>query len=173
MLKVLPQPLLPSHTSSCLLSENNVYACQELYVRAPLKQIPVQIHLCHMAGNCLNEDQKGIFMLPAAAKYFITLLRAFSHCLNCRWGDGEVLQILALAIAYFDASYSAVEHRRDQHWNETSTRTDNCIKPVSVLRLVYFCWWTTLFFSPTCKPRADASHVASESDAVEIHTDRC
>lgn len=90
MLKVLPQPLLPSHTSSCLLSEN-VYACQELYVWASLKQVPVQIHLCHMAGNCLNEDQKGIFMLPAAAKYFIALLRAFSHCLNCGWRDREVL----------------------------------------------------------------------------------
>lgn len=84
----------PASQPHVLLSsvwKQHVYACQELCVRAPLKQIPVQIHLSHMTGNCLNEDQKGIFMLPAAAKYFIALLRAFSHCLNCGWGDGEVL----------------------------------------------------------------------------------
>lgn len=30
-----------------------------------------------MAGNCSNENHKGILMLPAAGKYFMALLRAF------------------------------------------------------------------------------------------------
>ena len=95
VLQVLLKPLLPSHTSSCGLSESSV----SVHARNNVSELLWHRCLCRfislfMAGNCLNEDHKGILMLPAAAKCFMALLRAFSKLLPATWlgrqrGAGE------------------------------------------------------------------------------------
>ena len=91
VLQVLPKCLLPSRTSFCSTFESNMSVHAGSYASEPL----CHRRLCRfisliMAGNCLNEDLKGVLMLPAAAKCFMALLRAFSKLLptTSLWRQG-------------------------------------------------------------------------------------